>query len=76
MTLLTIGITGCRTVEYVAVTPSIPTFDEVRPTRPYLPSPIDEESIKTGYIRLMTYARQLEAYADGIDTYLEGLNNL
>lgn len=71
---------GCKTVETVSVTPSLPDFSPVRPTRPALdPIPDDAQlpiPVLTNMIRQSSYARQLEKYADGWERYYERLNIL
>ncbi len=71
---------GCKTVETVSVTPSLPDFSPVRPTRPVL-DPISDDAqipvpVLTNTIKQMSYSEQLEKYADGWERYYERLKIL
>ena len=67
-----IGITGCKTVEYVPV--EIPSFAAVRPERPILEKGNSIESKNHDIIALMIYAREWEAYGDGVEAFLAGIS--
>lgn len=71
---------GCKTVETVSVTPSLPDFSPVRPTRPVL-DPIPDGAqlpipVLTNTIKQMSYSEQLEKYADGWERFYERLKIL
>lgn len=59
---------SCKTVY---ISPSLPSYEPIRPERPTLEN-VNEEVPLTAVkntIRLMTYAEQLEAYADGWENF-------
>lgn len=59
---------SCKTVY---ISPSLPNYEPMRPERPTLEN-VNEEVPLTAVkntIRLMTYAEQLEAYADGWENF-------
>lgn len=74
--LFLIGITSCKTVEYVTVTPTVPSFKIVKPDRPILETSTDDVNLKVNIIRLMTYSRQLEAYIEEVDKYLQKIQTI
>ena len=74
--LFLIGITSCKTVEYVAVTPTVPSFEVVKPDRPILETSTEDTDLKVNIIRLMTYSRQLEAYIEEVDKYLQKIQTI
>lgn len=69
-------ITGCKTVEYVTITPTLPTLDILQPERPALIEASDQESLVTNCVRLMTYARQWENYGAAVNEYIERINSI
>lgn len=71
--ILSLTLMGCTSVEYI--TPTLPDFAPVKPTRPTLET-VEEEvpyeaTINT--IRLMEYSRLMEGYADGWETFYNQL---
>jgi len=71
---------GCRSVKLVSVTPSLPNFNPIRPVRPVLDPIPDDAQISTpiliNTVKQMSYARQLEEYADGWERYYKKLKIL
>lgn len=74
--LLTIGITACKTVSYVPVVPALPDLSVSRPTRPYLQKNTDDSDLKIDVLRLMSYSREMEAYADYLEEYIDEMQNV
>jgi len=71
---------GCKTVDTVSVTPSLPAFSPVRPVRPVL-DPVSDGAqlpipVLTNTIKQMSYSRQLEKALDGWEAYYKRLKVL
>lgn len=72
--LATLLLAGCQTE---MVLPSLPDYAPIRPTRPTLETV--EEEVPMGAVmntvKLMSYAEQMEAYADGWEDFYGGLQD-
>lgn len=71
--LLTIGIfTSCKSVETVPQV-EIPTFTEVRPSRPILSV---EDTAETNLYIVAGYAEKMEVYSTALENYIEEIKNI
>lgn len=75
--LMVLCLASCKTV--VEVRAEIPEFNPMRPERPELVEvPSDSVvavQVNVNMVKLISYIEQLEAYADGWETYYEELRN-
>ena len=75
--LMLLCLASCKTI--VEVRAEIPEFNPMRPERPELVQvPADSVvavQVNINMVKLISYIEQLEAYADGWETYYEELRN-
>lgn len=69
-----IGITACKSVEYVPI--DIPTFAAMRPERPQLEGGDSIEAKNRDILALMIYGREWEAYGDGVEAFIRALKEM
>lgn len=73
--ILILLLTSCKTVY---ISPTLPSYESIRPERPILEN-VNEE-VPIGAIRntakLMSYAEQMETYADGWEEFYTELKKL
>lgn len=68
--LLTIGIISCKSTVYIKPDITVPDFKAIRPERPIIE---DGSTTLQGLLIVGRYARQLEAYSDGLEEYIESI---
>lgn len=72
--ILVLTLAGCETK---FIMPTLPDYKPIRPTAPTLETVEEEVPINAviNTVKLMSYAEQLEAYADGWETFYGELQN-
>lgn len=73
--IFSVFLTGCQTVKYIEA--DLPEINFIRPERPELEEVQGEvpTAATVNMVRLMSYAEQLESYADNWEQFYEGLKN-
>lgn len=73
--IFSVFLTGCQTVKYIDA--DLPEINFIRPERPELEEVQGEvpTAATVNMVRLMSYAEQLENYADNWEQFYEGLKN-
>lgn len=68
-------LTACKT-SYIS--PTLPSYEPIRPVRPSLEDVKEEVPIGAirNTVKLMTYAEQMEAYADGWEEFYTELREI